>query len=527
MQYNSAERRSQGGKNLDIPGYYHISNVLDPERPTNLVNRKLISKTVAGFADVNLNYEDYLFLNATARYEGNSVAKKGNQFYFYPSAGISFVPTKAIDGLKDSKVLSNMKLFANYTQVGSLDPVQPYEILSLGAVAANFPNIGNSYSNLQNITDPNIKPEIYTTLEAGVNLGFLNDRITIDASAFKTNTKDLITDSSVSSTTGNNLVKGNNGELEAKGFEIDLGFMPYNNDTFKWSTRASFTHNETRVLDAGDSRKVVLFNGGNSNLDFDISAVEGQVFPYITGTDWLRDSQGRVILSDQGRPTVDSEFKDLARATPKYIVGLTNTFDYKGLGLSFTLDYRTGHYFMSQTKYNLTWNGHLVDSAEFDRNVGFLMPNSSIADPGNPGQFIENTSVLTGGFYTLTGTNNRTQDYFGNAAALGSFNLTDATAFKVREVALSYSVNKKVLEKLNLSTLKFSVNARNPFVKFHDSNKGYADPEATSQVNTSNSVAARTAQGTLTNTSRNGLGFIGDGQYPSTRTFGFSVNVGF
>ena len=528
MQYNMNERRSQGGFNLAIPGFYHITSVLDPENPSRLVNRKIITKTVAGFANFDFNYEDYLFLNATARYEGNSVAARGNQFYFYPSVGASFVPTKAFDGLKDSKI-SNIKLFANYTKIGSLDPVAAYDVLSLAAVSTNFPYpaTGTSYNNLTAIVDPAIKPEIYTTLEAGVNLGFLKDRITLDVSAYKTNTTDLITDTSVSSTTGLTTKKTNNGELEAKGIEVDLGFMPFNSEKFKWNTRLSYTANDTKVIDSGDSDKIVLFDGGNSPVDFDISAVQGQSFPYITGTDWIRDDQGRVILNSEGRPTVDATFKNLGRATPKYILGLTNSFDYKGIGLSFTMDYRTGHYFISQTKYNLTWNGHLVDTAEFDRNVGFLMPNSSIPDPSSPGNYIDNTSVLTGGFSTSTGVANRTQDYFGKAAALGSFNITDATAFKIREIALSYTLPNKMIEKTGLTSFKVSVNARNPFIWLADNNKGYADPEATSQVNANTSVAARTANGTLTNTSRNGLGFIGDGQYPSTRTVGFSINASF
>ena len=527
MQYTMNERRSQGGFGLETPGFYHISNVTFSELPTLLTNRKIITKTIAGFANADFNYEDYLFLNATARYEGNSVARKGKQFYFYPSAGVSFIPTKAFDGLKDNKVLSNMKLFANYTQVGSLDPVFAYDILDLAVISASYSGIGNSYGNATSITDPNIKPEKYTTLEAGINLGFLKDRINLDVSAYKTNTTDLITNTNVSSTVDGNFIKSNSGELEAKGIEVDLAVMPVSTENFKWNTRFSYTANDTKVIDAGDTDKVVLFNGGNSNVDFDISAVEGQSFPYITGTDWMRDDQGRVILNAEGRPTVDATFKNLARATPKYILGLTNSLEYKGIGLAFTMDYRTGHSFISQTKYNLTWNGHLVESGEFDRSVGFLMPNSSIPDPSSPGNYIDNTSVLTGGFNTSTGVANRTQDYFGQASTLGWFNLIDATALKIREISLSYSLPKKVIEKAGLSQFKFSVNARNPFIWLADENRGYADPEGSSQVNTGNSVAARTPQGTLTNTSRNGLGFIGDSQYPSTKTFGFSINASF
>jgi len=362
-----------------------------------------------------------------------------------------------------------------------------------------------------------------------LNFGFFKDRLTLDVVGYQTTTEDLITNASVSTSTGDQLQKSNSGKLEAKGLEIDLGFIPIQTENFKWTGRFSYSANDTKVIDAGESSKVILTTTGNSPINADVSAVEGLSFPYITGTDWTRDANGNVIVDAEGRPTPDAKFKNLAKVTPDYILGFTNTFEYKGFGLSFTMDYRTGHSFISQTKYNLTWNGHLVESADFDRNVGFLFPGSVIDDPSTAtvGDYIPNTSVLTGGFSGLTGNANRTQAFYGQASNLGSHNLIDATAFKVREISLSYSLSKKLIEKTGLESLKFSVNARNPFIILADSNRGYADPEASNQVSSSTSSAAKTPGGTLTNTSRNGLGIIGDAQYPSTRTFGFSINTTF
>jgi len=533
VQYTNSKRISQGGTNLEIPGLYNISNVLNPANPSSLDNRTIETRTTATFANVDLSYQNYLFLNLTGRYEGNSVASVGNQFYFYPSAGLSYVATNAIEALKDKSTLSNLKIYGNYTQVGSLDPVAAYDILDLGSIATGFPfpNTGNSYNNGYFPTDPNIKPETYTTYEGGINFGFLNDRITLDVAGYITKTTDLITDASASSASGLQTSKTNNGELEGKGIEIDLAVMPFNTPTFKWNARLSYTSNDTKVLSAGESDKVVITDGGNSQINGDISAVKGLPFPYITGTDWMRDAAGNVIVDAQGRPTPDATFKNIGKVTPDYILGLTNSFEYKGIGLSFTMDYRTGHSFLSQTKYNLTWNGHLADSGEFDRNVGFLYPGSVIDNPATAtvGDYIPNTSVLTGGFSSLTGAANRTQAYYNQAASVGSHNLIDATAFKVREIAVSYSLPKRIIEKAGIETFKLSLNARNPFIILADSNRGYADPEASNQVNSSTSSAAKNpnANSTLTNTSRNGLGFIGDAQYPSTRTFGFSINTTF
>jgi hypothetical protein len=316
----------------------------------------------------------------------------------------------------------------------------------------------------------------------------------------------------------------NSGELEARGIEVDLSFAPFRNSNFKWNGRLNYSAAETIVLDAGESDQIEIYNLGNSNIDGSIVAAEGLPFPYINGTDWIRDGNGNVIVSSNGTPGPTSVFSNLGRATPKYTLGLTNNFEYKGIGLSFTADYRTGHYFLSQTKYNLTWNGHLADSGEVDRYNGWVQfPNAVTVTGGVSTPY----TGLTGGAYNLQGTLNRTQNYYGLASGLGAHNLIDASAFRIREISLSYSLPVKMIEKLGLQSFKFAINARNPFILLADSNKGYADPENSSQVDTSNSNAARTAGGTLSNTSRNGLGFIGDANYPSTRTFGFTINTTF
>ncbi|MWB94573.1 SusC/RagA family TonB-linked outer membrane protein [Flavobacterium sp. GA093] len=534
VQYDYSNRISQGGTNLKVAGQYNISNVVNPAVPSTLDNKTIQTRSTATFLNADFNYSDYLFLNLTGRYEGNSVASVGNQFYFYPSAGVSFIPTRAFSSLEDKSTLSNLKVYANYTKVGSLDPVQAYDILNLGSISGGFPftNTGNSYNDSYLITDPNIKPETYTTLEGGINFGFFKNKITLDVAGYITNTNDLITNASLGTTTGLEKKKTNSGKLKGKGIEIDLGFAPISTPNFKWNGRVSFSSYDTKVIDAGESSKIVITDTGNSQIDGNISAVEGLSFPYITGTDWKRDDNGRVIVDAQGRPSPDATFKNLGKVTPDYILGLTNSFEYKGIGLSFTMDYRSGGYFLSQTKYNLTWNGHLVDTAEFDRNVGFLYPGSVIDNPATPEiDYISNTSVLTGGNSSLTGSANKTQAYFGQASNLGKHNLIDASAFKVREIAVSYSFPKTMIKKIGLETFKLSLNARNPFVILASGNKGYADPEASNQVNSSTSSAAkdplRNTNSTLRNTSKNGLGFIGDAQYPSTRTFGFSLNTTF
>lgn len=543
FQYLKNDRMSQGGLNFLVPGWYNIRNVINPDLPSTLNNSNTVNNITATYANFDLNYEDYLFLNLTARYEGNSVGVKGNQFFLYPSAGLSFIPTKAFSSLKDNSTISNLKLFANYSKVGSLDAVSPYDVLPLATLSSGFPfpnGTAVSFNDEFVLADPGLKPEMYTTFETGFALSLLKDRIMLEGTYYNTNTKDLINESSVSTATGLVGVLSNNGALESNGYEFDLSFQPIKTNNFSWNGKITYSAFKTIVKDAGDGDSVIIFDGGSAGPDFNISAVEGQNFPSIVGTDWLRDAAGNVIVNPtNGNLTVDPTFKVLGQATPDFILGFTNSFNYKGIGLSFTADFRTGHSFISQTKYNLTWNGHLYESGELDRYNGWLTPNSVYDNPATPGvvDYIQNNSVLTGGAYELTGASNLTQNYWNNAAQVGSQNLVDATSLRIREIALSYELPKKVVEKAGLSSFKFSINARNPFVFLADGNlikakngtenRGYADPEAASIYNTSTGNGARRPAGTATNTSSNAIGFIGDGQYPSTRTYGFTVSVSF
>jgi hypothetical protein len=528
MQDNYSNLISQGGLNLDIPGWYHIANIKNPDNPRDLRNLNFRTKSIATYANIDLDYKEYLYFNATARYESTSKLPKSNRSYFYPSAGISFIPTKAFKALQDSK-LSFLKLYANYTSVASTAVIGAYRTQLLGSVAAGypFPQAGNSYTDLTNLVDPNIKPEYYKTIEAGFNMGFFNDRLTLEGSVYNTKTTDLISDASTSYTSGIINKLSNIGSLENKGFEVDLGFTPVRNENFNWSGKFSYSKYDTKITSLeGGTTSIQLYDVNDSpqsGIVGSIVAAIGESFPALYGSTWERDSQGRVILDATGLPTASATQKYLGKATPDYILNYTNTINYKGFGLSFTLDYRTGHQFFSETKYNLTWNGHLEETADFDRDLGFIFPNSSIntGTPANP-VYTNNTSLYTGVGYSPTGV----IAYYGRASQNGENNITDATALKVREISLSYSLPLKYTKDMGISSLKFSINARNPFVLLAKSNRGFADPEASNNYDGSNrNVSLRTTA--ASNTSPNAQGFVETGQYPSTRTLGVAINVSF
>ena len=485
-----------GGSNLTIPGFYNISNITGEPTRSNGQTR---FRGYAVFANVDLSYKDFLFLNLTSRNDWTSRLDVTERSLFYPSAGLSFIPTKAIDGLKDKKGLSSAKIAASIVKVGNYGPVGPYNIQNLYVQGTGYPfNTLNSFVQNTAITDPLIRPEFSVTKEAVVNLGFFEDRITLDGAFYRSDNSDLITNSTVSNTTGVTTARGNIGKTVTDGFEIDLGFSSKQDATVKWNARFSYATNKTVVKAVtADADEVSV----QSFADVGIFATVGEEFPLIKGTAYERDENGAVIIdAATGNPLQTAEFKILGQATPDYILGFNGSVEYKGVRLAGVFDFRTGHKFWSGTKDWLSWSGQLVESAQNGRR-GFVFPNS-VVTTGTPGVYAPNTGTITGGT-TYTDYIN----YFSNEYRDVTENFVlDATAFKCRELSLSYSLPSSILADTGLSAVTFGVNARNVFVILPKENKGYHDPE-------------------FANTNGNGTGLAVTGQYPPTRTFGFSLNV--
>lgn len=497
---------SMNGQNLVIPGLYNISNVTGS--PT-LDDFRSVETGFAVFGDVTFGYKDYLYLNATGRNDWSSTLDPDNRSFFYPSVGLSFIPTKAFDNF-GGDILDRMKIALSYVKVGNTT-TSPYDINDTyykpqnGSVPerfyGNFPFGGiSSFIPRANITDPNIENEFVTSTELNVNMEFFKRRITLDFAGYKglnQNQQSQISTSYASGLASNTI---NIGEAETSGLELDLNLVPIKNENFRWDLGFNYATSKMLVTKVSDqSTSAGVYTPG---VTAGIFAEEGEVFPLIKGTDYMRDPEGHVIIDpNSGNPLVNNDFVKLGQAAPKYVLGFNTSFKYKNLTFSATADYRGGHKIYSHTKYQLAWSGYLVESAENGRHA-FIFPNSVIET--SPGVYTENTNVATGGTNDASFLNYYSSTY----TSVGSNLVIDASAFKVREMSLAYDMPKDLIKKTGLSNLSFSVFARNPFTVLAAENKGYVDPEASNR-------SGRQA----------GLSFTSN--YPTTQTFGATINLTF
>ncbi|TYB73880.1 SusC/RagA family TonB-linked outer membrane protein [Bizionia saleffrena] len=494
-----------GGNGLTVDGIYTIPNLssgpsselLGDNLPRTTDYRSSNSR-IGAFANLDFGYEDFLFVTLTGRNDWSSTLNKANQSFFYPSISGSFIPTKAFDNF-GGDVLNYMKVTAAYVKIGNDGGVGPYAIQQTYNTAGGFPFNGqNSFVVDQTITDPFLQPEFTTTAEVGLSLGFLKNRVTLDASYSSFNTTDQIVRINTSDASGLANTRINIGETKGYALEFDLGLKVLKSEDFKWDVNVGYSTTDNEVVKVSDQAKQVSLGGYTGRAE--VFAIEGEAFPVIQTNSYERDPQGRVIINSAGNPTEAAGLKIAGRTTAKHIVNLNTNFTYKAFTLSATMDYRTGHVFYSHHKENITWSGHAVETAQGGRGA-FIWPNSVVET--SPGVYATNTSVPSGG--TTAGSY---INFFGNYRSIGENNIVDATAFKVRELSLSYELDKKFLKNTMITGLRISANARNPFTVLPSENRGYSDPESGFSTGNAQGITEQSA-------------------LPPTRTFGLGLNLTF
>lgn len=481
------------GLNLIIPDFYNIST-----RTGELDGNEARSdyRKVGVYGDVTFGFNDYLFLNATARNDWSSALPADNRSYFYPGAGISFVPTDAFEGMKGT--LRYLKANFNWTKTGN--DADPYVINNVFSAPTGFPygsTTGLSLSGRD--PDPDLNPEFTTSLEAGIEFAFFkDDRLSGSVTGYQTNTTDQIVPINTSVASGATSILTNLGEVENRGLEVDLSGTILKNEDFSWELSVNYALNSSEVISLSDGVDEIEI--GSPYVDGPgygavVVAKVGEAYPLLKTTDYERDELGRVIVGDDGDPLEASDLQIQGKTTPDYIVGLNTTVKYKGLSLYAVADYRTGHVFYNNVVDALEFTGLTQHSATAGRQP-FVFPNSVYSD--GTGGYVENNDRLT------SGGGNSFWDVYGDTK---SNYVADASVLKLREISLSYSFDNVIVEKLGMQALSLGLYGRNLFM-WRPADNVYTDPE-------------------FNYSSGNAVGFGTQSQTPPTRQYGMTLTAKF
>ena len=489
--YNYIYRYSRiRADNLSIPDFYDISNGTG----TPTVEADASQEVNFGFfGDFTLGYGDFLYFNFSGRNDWTSTLAKGNNNYFYPGFGVSFVLTDAIDALKNNDILSYAKLTASNSTV--YNDLSPYRINESYSKHSSFPfGAVNGFVLSGTSVDANIKKEKLNTTEFGANLGLFRSRIMIDFSYFMTTTSDLITFTTPSRASGSTSFLTNIGSLKGNGYEVSLGGSIIRGKNLTWDASLNYSSETTVVKEIYEGLDEVAVTSWGS---YGIYAIVDQPYPQLKANTYVRDPQGRIVVDPAtGFPLQNAALESMGRTTPKHIFGLNTSLKAFGFALSTTIDYRTGHVFYSQGQDTMEFTGRSMESVSANRQ-DFVIPNSVIET--SPGVYVENTNipVQNGRQSYWTDTYNDVKENY----------VIDATAFKIRELALTYTLPSTLMKNTPLQKVSVGLIARNLYTLLPAEN-AFSDPE----FNNSNS---------------NAIGVGGYFQMPPTRSFGVNLNIEF
>lgn len=481
------------GSGLILPDFYNVST-----RTGNLDGGESSQqyRKIGVYGDFTLGFKDFLFLSGSGRNDWTSALNKDNRSYFYPSGGISFVPTTAFPGLKGT--LRYLKASFNVAKTGN-DP-DPYATNRTFFAPTGFPfgsTAGLSLSSRE--PSPDLKPEFTTSYEAGLEFSFFDgDRLSGDISLYKTNSTDQLVPINTSYASGASSIYTNIGEIENKGVEVGLNGKIIRSGDFSWDLGVNYSYIHSEVLSLLEGVNEVTIGGpyaDNAAYGAVIVAQVGQPYPLIKAKDYQRDAQGRVIVGENGNPLENSNLTVQGKTTPDYIVGANTTFKFKNFSLYAVMDYRTGHVFYNNLVDALEFTGLTQHSVTSNRRP-FVFPNSVYAD-GNGG-YVENTNRPT------TGGGNAFWDTYNNIKANY---VTDATTLKLRELSLGYTFNQDLIDDLGIQDLKLNIYGRN-LVMWRPADNVYTDPE-------------------FNYTTGNAVGFGTQSQIAPTRQYGVSLTAKF
>lgn len=457
------------------------------------------------FAEYGASYNNYAFLTATVRNDHSSTLPKANNSYFYPSVSGSFVFTEAFK--LPTNILSFGKLRANIAKVGKdADPYQVNTVYNFDVQYFNAAPI-SATSIPVTLNNATLKPEFTTEYELGTELQFFKNRIGIDLAYFNRVSTDLIVTARIPTSSGFDYKATNAGKIINNGWELGLNLVPVKlNNGFTWNSFIAYTRLRSEVVDAGPSGELFLGGAGTST-----GTMHRNGFPYgmIYGSLNARDDQGNVLINPtSGLPIRSGTSEILANPAPKYTVGWTNTFTFKGFTLSALMDYRAGGSMFSATAASLLLRGQL--KFQEDREGMRVIPGV-LGDPQTYKPLLDEAGKTIPNTIVMDAFTSHFSDGYG-AYGADETNIYDITTIRLREVSLGYNVPKAFLKKTLpfIGGLRISGSGRNLWFKSPNMLTGLNfDPEVLSNFADSN------IQG------------FDLGAAPSTRRYGINLSVSF
>ncbi|MDQ2889161.1 MAG: SusC/RagA family TonB-linked outer membrane protein [Gemmatimonadota bacterium] len=400
-------------------------------------------QTNSGYGSGSFTVNDVWTVEVTGRNDWSSTLPKGNNSFFYPSVNTSLVLSDMFPRFLKNNVISYAKIRGSIANVGN--DADPYQLATVYVGNANKFGSLPQYSLSDTRANPSLRPENTNSGEVGLEIGFFNNRATLDASYYAKATTNEIVNLTLAPETGFNAASINAGKLTNKGLEGLLTIIPIQTESgFQWTSTMNYAANRSKL--------VTLYPGVNnyvigSTWTINEEARVGQPYGAIFATPYLRDASGNLLLSG-GLPQNDAAHRRvLGNVNPKWTGGWNNEIRWGRMTASALLDIHRGGNIYSVTNMFGQYTGVLASSMT-GREV----------DWNNPGLVVRGTDQATGKPNTVNVT---AEDYYQSLFQNGEAFLFDDSFIKLREVRVGFDLPRTFTRSLRVSTANLAFVGRN------------------------------------------------------------------
>lgn len=516
------ENNYQAAPRLAVADLYTLTNSRDPLISSNDFYRL---RQYGLYGSIQLDYRRWAFLNITGRNDWSSTLPVDNNSYFYPSVTASVLLSEAF-GWR-SKAVNYLKIRGGWSQVGA--DANPYQLATVFTSETAFN--GNPLQSSSTIgMNPNLKPEKTSSIEAGFEAAFWDNRLCLDFTYYKTDSRNQILKLATTAASGYTSQVRNAGHIRNRGYEIQLGAVPIQTSKgFRWNLDLNYGANSSKVVKLDDEGLITSYRLYSSGIQ--ILASVGEAYGTLFGTSYVRDANGNVVVDANGLPKISTTNKTLGKFTPDWTGGISNTFSYRSLSLSFLIDASVGGSIFSNTNKTGKYTGVLANTlsgrdaehgglwyytAAMGNNV--RLPESPSYSVSSDGLYYaqvngQSTRVYQDGIMvegvTESGSKNEevvsAEKYYHRIYSIAEANVYDASYVKLREVALSYRLPRLWTQKLHLQEASVTLTGRNLWTIYKSVPN--IDPESALTTGNAQGVEAYSL--------------------PTTRSFGVNLSVKF
>ncbi len=493
------------GEGFVVPRFNHLSNATNVSNSQSIRQQRLIGV----YGDLNIDWRDIVYLNITGRNDWTSTLPEENRSFFYPSVSLGAVLSDVMD---TPDWLTYAKLRASYAEVGKDAP--PYSTIGVFVAPDIYPIQGTTgFTKGATIASPDLRPERTTSQEIGFDFRFLENRLGLDLTLYRANSKDMIIPVPVSNATGSSQFITNAGEIENRGIELTFRAAPVQQQNFQWNVTTNFTINRNEVKSIREGVDAIFLGNISAyiNQPF-MQLIPGQSYGAIWGTSYERyyaegespsdpnvlEADRPIVIGDDGFPVINNDPLIVGDATPDWTMNIGNVFNYRNWDFNFNLDFVYG-----VDKYNKLdqWDSAFGHTEKTLNREDYVVFDGVLADGS------ENTQEVWLG----QGVDPETDRDYGAGYHRNIYRVAvessveDASYIKLRNIGLGYSLTDSILENLPFRSIRAGVTADNillwtPFSQY--------DPEAFNSAGS------------------NLIGLV-DLAYPGTRSLIFSLNFSF